>query len=95
MDPVQDILEVGRRTRKRPSRAMWIAACVVGIGGVIGFLIVVFSGGEAATTTPNAQPTERGLGFSSGLVLGIAIGVALGFVIARQRFADHSSSNKP
>jgi len=77
-----------------PSRALWIVTAIVGLAGAIAFVILMFSDGK-----PQQQPptSERGLGFSTGLVLGLALGVAVGFAIARklQSASPHSERNSP
>ncbi|HEY0991691.1 MAG TPA: hypothetical protein VGD80_31780 [Kofleriaceae bacterium] len=88
---IDRIIEVGRRTRTPPSRALWIAAIVVGILAVAGFAIAMLAEPE-----PSERPERLpdGSGLLSGLVIGAAVGIVIGYSIARQR-RDHSSRNSP
>ena len=97
---IEAITNAARANRSRPSRALWIVTAIVGFVGSIAFVAIMISGG-----TPQKAPAapERGLGFSTGLVLGVAIGIAIGFAIARRLLRDssdqsgspHSERNSP
>lgn len=96
VDPVDQIVDVGRRTRKKPSRAMWIVAAVIGAACAIAF-VAIFVGSEGDGTPGRPVPAhpEQGLTFSTGLVIGLAVGVLVGVLIARQQRSDHSSRKSP
>jgi hypothetical protein len=88
---IEAIVRGARATRKQPSRRMWIAAAILGVASVIGFVLLMLSD---ATPVP-AKPTgsgDSGYGFAAGLLLGLVAGIAVGFAIARQR---HSSRSNP
>jgi len=88
---IEAITREAREARPRPSRALWLVAGIVGLVCAIAF--IVFMNADATTPTVQpAQPTDRGHGFTAGLVLGGVAGIAIGFVIARQR---HSSRSTP
>jgi formate/nitrite transporter FocA (FNT family) len=86
------ILNEARKTRRAPSRSIWIIASIIGVACAIAFVVLMLSGGEAAKPKPAASE-PHGFGFTAGLALGIIVGAAIGFAVARQR--DHSSRNKP
>jgi len=88
---IDQIIEVGRRTRTPPSRALWLAAIVVGILAVAGFAIAMLAEPEP---TEHVERLPDGSGLLSGLVIGAAVGIVIGYSIARQR-RDHSSRNSP
>jgi len=91
-DRIDEIADVGRATRKRPSRGLWIAALAIGGACAIAFVVMLFV--DTGTPSHDAPPARSG-GFSNGLVIGIAVGVAIGWAIARQRRASHSSDKTP
>jgi len=103
-DEIQAIVEVGRRTRARPPRGLWIAAALVG-GICITGLAVALRGEPSRPATPEiaaprpipASPAARSGGdrLGTGLVVGAAGGLIAGFALARQRRADHSSRSRP
>jgi uncharacterized membrane protein YsdA (DUF1294 family) len=88
-DAIRAIAEAARANRKRPSRALWIAAALVGIGATIAFVVLMFADGSSAPPKPTS-PNEHGTGFTIGLVIGGAVGIAIGYSIAR-----HSSRKRP
>ncbi len=100
-DPrLDEILAVGRRTRKPVSRGTWIAALIVGAIGAIGFAITLLATPAAPSAQlhrldrpPSTKPAGDG-GLGIGLWIGAGVGIAIGFAIARQR-AAHSSRNSP
>ena len=88
-DAIRAIAEAARANRKQPSRALWIAAALVGIGAAIAFVVLMFADGSATPTKP-ATPSDHGSGFTIGLVIGGVVGIAIGYSIAR-----HSSRKRP
>ena len=83
---------MGRATRKRPSRGLWVAALVVGGACAVAFAVMMFV--DSGAPTHDAAPRHAG-GFSNGLFIGIALGVVLGWALGRQRRASHSSDKTP
>ena len=102
---IDAILAGGRATRRRPSRATWIAAALVGAVCAIGFVLLFVGGGAPAAPapTPTAAPApdpaprrDRGAsGCIGGLGLGLGAGIAIGFALARRQGGDHSSRRRP
>ncbi len=99
---IDAILAGGRATRRRPSRATWIAAALVGAVCAIGFVLLFVGGGapaepsSAPTAAPAPAPRDRGAGGCiGGLGLGLGIGIAIGFALARRQGGDHSSRRRP
>jgi peptidoglycan/LPS O-acetylase OafA/YrhL len=88
---IEAIVRGARATRKKPSRRMWIAAAIVGIASVIGFVLLMVSDETAAPARP-ASPGSHAYGFAAGVLVGLVVGIAIGFAVARQR---HSSSSSP
>lgn len=89
---IEDIAAVGRATRKRPSRGLWVAALVIGGACAVAFAVMMFM--DRGTPTHETAPRHAG-GFSNGLFIGIALGVVLGWALGRQRRASHSSDKTP
>lgn len=91
---VAEIARVARRTRRKPSRALWIAAALVGVACSLGFVTILLSDASDASSAPSATPaaTDHGLGFTAGIVVGLIGGIGVGFAAARHR---HSSRSKP
>ncbi|HEU0029590.1 MAG TPA: hypothetical protein VFQ53_03080 [Kofleriaceae bacterium] len=94
---IAKILAVGRATRKRPSRALWIAAAIVGVACAVTFVVLMTAEPAPPAARPTTPPeTDHGVGFVTGVVVGLLVGLALGVALARQRAApDHSSESKP
>jgi hypothetical protein len=90
---IEAILNEARKTRRRPSRSIWIITGIVGVACAIAFVVLMLGDGEGAKPKKPVAEEPRGFGFTAGLVLGIGVGAAIGFAMARQR--DHSSRNKP
>lgn len=86
------IVASGRATRRPVSRAMWIAAGVVGALCAAGFVLLVLGGG--GERVPEAAQGARG-GCAGGLGAGIGIGLAIGFFLGRRQRAGHSSRSSP
>jgi hypothetical protein len=80
-DRLDQIADVGRATRTRPSRGLWIAALVIGSACAIAFVVMLFV--DTGAPSHESAPAKSG-GFSNGLVIGIAVGVVLGWAIARR-----------
>jgi hypothetical protein len=81
------IAEAAKQARPRRSRALWLAALVVGVASTIGFVLVLVASPAPAPThaAGTAQPAaDRGLGFATGLVIGLGTGVALGVALGRR-----------
>lgn len=97
-DRLDEILAVGRQTRKRPSRGLWIAALIVGALGVAGFAVAMLSEPAPASEVPHLprQPSAQdgGGGLGIGLWIVAGAGIAIAVAISRQR-ASHSSRNSP
>jgi hypothetical protein len=101
------IVAGARATRRPPSRAMWIAAALVGAICAVGFVLLFVAGvaGEAPAEAPDAPaaagPTpdrpraSRGAGCAGGLGLGLGAGLAIGFWLGRRQGGDHSSRSRP
>ena len=101
------IVAGGRATRRRPSRAAWIAAGIVGAICALGFVLLLGPGGApgeqagAAGAPGRARGTPRGAGCAGGFGLGLGVGMAIGFALARRpgaaaaQDADHSSRKRP
>lgn len=89
------IADVGRRTRTRAPRWLWVLALGMAAVGAVGFAVVMFAEPAASTseTALRARPIA-GSGLGIGLGVGCVVGVLIGLAIARQR-ADHSSRNTP
>lgn len=94
-DPLDAIAEFSRATRRRPSKAMWIAAGVVGVVCIVAFVAMLLAEPDPTPAVQHAPVRDRGLGFAAGIAVGLAIGIGVGFAIARQRRGDHSSRNSP
>jgi hypothetical protein len=100
-DDIEAIVELGRRTRKRTPRWMWIAAAIVGAVCATGFAIVVLADHEPARDgiAARREPGGRAVGTRDrsslvvGLVIGAAVGLVVGFAIGRHR--SHSSRSNP
>lgn len=87
------IVDEARKTRRRPSRALWIAALLVGVACAIAFVMLMLADeAPSPVAKPTAESGSQGRGFTAGLVVGGVLGIAVGFAIARQR---HSSRNSP
>ena len=89
---IEDIAAVGRATRKRPSRGLWVAALVIGGACAVAFAVMMLV--DSGAPTHETAPRHAG-GFSNGLFIGIALGVVLGWALGRQRRASHSSDKTP
>lgn len=89
---IEAIVELGRRTRARAPRWLWIAAGVVGAICLAGFIAMVLGDREPPRQPVARRPaSESGLG--TGLVIGAGMGVVIGFAIGRQR-RNHSSRRR-
>jgi len=93
-DPrIAAIVAAGRATRRRPSRAAWIAAAIAGVICALGFALLLAGGGgprePAGADGPAREPrgTPRGAGCAGGLGLGLGLGLAIGFALGRRRGA--------
>ena len=92
-EEIQAIVELGRRTRAKLPRGLWIAAAIVGVICATGLVVALLgAAGPAAHQVP--RPSPSGAGFGTGLAIGAAAGLAIGFALARQR-RDHSSRRRP
>jgi hypothetical protein len=83
------ILDQGRRTRRRPSRSVWIAALLVA-AGCVGGLVYALIVDRDTKPTPATQGYGKvasgvGGGLGLGLVIGIGVGIAIGGVLAARR----------
>ncbi len=97
MNPIDEILDIGRATRKRTPQVIWLTAMLVGAACAIGFVIILFTD-PAATESPrlgSRQPPS----FLTGLLIGLAVGASVGLALGRYRRAavapDHSAANSP
>jgi len=82
------IVAGGRATRRRPSRALWLAAAVVGALCAIGFALLLArdEGRDAAAGSVGpARSSARSTGCVGGLGIGLGLGLGLGFVLGRRR----------
>ncbi|HEY5936665.1 MAG TPA: hypothetical protein VIU61_18580 [Kofleriaceae bacterium] len=98
MDREQKIAAIAREARKvrpRPSRAMWIAALVVGTLGFVAFAVIMFTDGGSWSSRGPALASR--FGFSAGILIGLVVGVGIGVSIERHRTKSesHSSRSKP
>ena len=98
------IVASGRATRRRPSRAAWIAASIVGAVCVLGFVLLLAldgAGEQAAGVlgTPGrgagspggrgaGNPGGCGAGCGAGFGAGLGAGIALGYVLGARRRAQ-------
>jgi len=97
------IVASGRATRRRPSRATWVAATIVGAVCALGFVLLLAldgAGGERSPAGAGEAPraAARGAGCATGFGAGLGIGVALGFALGARRAAQergHSSRRSP
>jgi hypothetical protein len=88
-DAISAITDAARAQRRKPSRALWITAAVIGIVAVIGFVALMLADASAPTKKPTGT-REGGTGFTIGLIVGGALGIAIGYTLAR-----HSSRKRP
>ena len=96
---IAEIMAGGRATRRRSSRAMWLAAMLVGAVCALGFALLLVSGGDAGgpaagSGAPAALPPtarESRTGCAGGLGLGLGLGLAVGYALGRR----HSSRSSP
>jgi hypothetical protein len=97
------IVASGRATRRRPSRATWIAASLVGAVCGLGFVLLLALDGARGERLPAGAgeaplASARGVGCATGFGAGLGVGVALGFALGARRAAqgrDHSSRRSP
>lgn len=82
-EQIGTILREARKARPRTSKAMWIAALVVGTLGIVAFGVIMFTDGSSPGGSRPAYDSR--LGFTAGILIGVVVGVAIGFAIARQR----------
>ena len=85
-----EIVAAGRATRRRPSRAAWIAASIVGGVCAIGFVLLLALDGSrgerpAGGTGPGPRAPVGGAGCAGGFGAGLGVGVALGFALGARR----------
>jgi hypothetical protein len=93
-DALEAIVEVGRRTRRRPPRWQWIAALAVTAACAGGLAHALLSEDRAAPRARAVTARNADDGLGRGLAIGLCVGVGLGWAIGRQR-ADHSSRRSP
>lgn len=100
---IAEIVASGRATRRGSSRAMWLAASLVGAVCALGFALLLVSGddagspgsggsaGSGATVAPPPAAREARSSCAGGLGLGLGLGLAAGYALGRR----HSSRSKP
>jgi len=81
------LLAPARATRKKPSRAMWIAAIVISVICVIGLAYGLITNWDVEPETGAIKAASRtgGSGFGLGVMIGLAAGVALGGLLALRK----------
>ncbi|HEX5061355.1 MAG TPA: LPXTG cell wall anchor domain-containing protein [Kofleriaceae bacterium] len=81
------LLADARATRKKPTRAMWIAALVVSLLCVIGLAYGLITSWdvEPEKGAIKAAAQTGGSGFGLGVMIGLAAGIALGSLLALRK----------
>jgi hypothetical protein len=83
------IVAEGRATRRRPSRALWLAAAIVGAVCALGFVLLIALDGPALdgprgqdrAGDVDAPAPARRTGCAGGFGLGLGLGAAIGFAL--------------
>lgn len=80
---IDEIANVGRRTRRQLRRSEVVVATIVGILGMIFFVRMLLVDPESAGSSKPADPSPPS--FATGLLLGLAVGVVVGLAVGRRK----------
>ena len=88
---LREIADAAKQDRKRPSRALWVAALAVSVLCVAGLAIAWIEDRDTIGTTTlpmaDARKVDTNGGYS-GVVTGAVVGIVVGSLIAVRRRKD-------
>ncbi len=80
---IDEIANVGRRTRRQLRRSEVVVAAIVGVLGMIFFVGMLLVDPDSAGSSTTIDPSPPS--FATGLLVGLAVGVVVGLAVGRRK----------
>jgi hypothetical protein len=80
---IDEIANVGRRTRRQLKRSEIVLGAIIGVLGMIFFVRMLLVDPDSSGSSPSIDPSPPS--FATGLLVGLAVGVVVGLAVGRRR----------